>query len=65
VLVDPSHATGRRDLVAPLAAAAIAAGAHGVIVETHPDAGTAVSDGPQALNPAELLDLGRRLGAKR
>lgn len=49
VVVDPSHATGRRDLVAPLAVAALAAGADGVMVEVHPDPENALSDGPQSL----------------
>ena len=57
VVVDPSHAVGRRDLVAPLAHAALAAGAHGIIVETHADPGSARSDGPQALLPASLREL--------
>ncbi len=61
VLVDPSHATGRRDLVAPLSAAALAAGAHGLLVEAHPDPASAQSDGPQALTTDQLLDLGREL----
>ncbi len=51
VIVDPSHATGRRELVAPMALAAVAAGAHGVMVEVHPDPGQALSDGPQQLTP--------------
>ena len=54
VLVDPSHAAGRRDLVLPLSRAALAAGADGLLVEVHPDPGLARSDGPQAL-PAERL----------
>ncbi|MCA9547289.1 MAG: 3-deoxy-7-phosphoheptulonate synthase [Myxococcales bacterium] len=54
VLVDPSHATGRRDLVPPLTAAALAAGAAGVMVEYHPDPAQALSDGPQALDAAGL-----------
>jgi 3-deoxy-7-phosphoheptulonate synthase len=54
VIVDPSHATGRRDLVVPLARAALAAGAHGLMIETHLDPGAALSDGPQALSPDEL-----------
>ena len=54
VVVDPSHATGRRDLVLPLARAAIGAGAAGVMIETHDDPGCALSDGPQALPPGEL-----------
>jgi 3-deoxy-7-phosphoheptulonate synthase len=49
VVVDPSHATGRRDLVAPLAIAALAAGADGLMVEVHPDPENALSDGPQSL----------------
>ena len=54
VVVDPSHATGRRDLVLPLARAGLAAGAAGVMLETHDDPGRALSDGPQALLPAEF-----------
>jgi 3-deoxy-7-phosphoheptulonate synthase len=57
VVVDPSHAAGRRDLVAPLARAALAAGAAGVLVETHPDPGRAQSDGPQAVPLAEVAAL--------
>ena len=49
VLVDPSHAAGRRDLVEPLALAAAAAGADGIVVEIHPDPDRAVCDGPQSL----------------
>jgi 3-deoxy-7-phosphoheptulonate synthase len=49
VVVDPSHATGRRDLVFPLARAALGAGAAGVMIETHDDPGCALSDGPQAI----------------
>ena len=49
VVVDPSHATGRRELVPPLALAALAAGADGVMVEVHPDPENALSDGPQSL----------------
>ena len=62
VVVDPSHGTGRRDLVAPLARAAVAAGAHGVMVETHDDPGAALSDGPQAILPDQLALLVRSLG---
>jgi 3-deoxy-7-phosphoheptulonate synthase len=54
VVVDPSHASGRRDLVVPLARAALAAGAAGVMLETHDDPGNALSDGPQALPLHEL-----------
>jgi 3-deoxy-7-phosphoheptulonate synthase len=49
VIVDPSHGTGRRDLVTPIAVAGIAAGADGVIVEVHPKPETALSDGDQSL----------------
>ena len=49
VIVDPAHATGQRDLVAPLASAAAAAGADGIMVEVHPDPDRALSDGPQSL----------------
>jgi 3-deoxy-7-phosphoheptulonate synthase len=50
VIVDPSHAGGRSDLVAPLSFAAIAAGADGIIVEVHPDPAAALSDGDQSLS---------------
>ncbi|HET9332992.1 MAG TPA: 3-deoxy-7-phosphoheptulonate synthase [Gemmatimonadota bacterium] len=55
VVVDPSHATGRRDLVPPLAIAALAAGADGLMVEVHPDPENALSDGPQSLT-YEMFD---------
>jgi 3-deoxy-7-phosphoheptulonate synthase len=51
VMVDPSHATGKRELVTPMALAAVASGAHGVMVEVHPDPDKAMSDGPQQLVP--------------
>ncbi|HEU5034441.1 MAG TPA: 3-deoxy-7-phosphoheptulonate synthase [Mycobacteriales bacterium] len=54
VVVDPSHSGGRRDLVVPLSRAAIAAGADAVIVDVHPDPGSALCDGPQALVDADL-----------
>jgi len=57
VIVDPSHASGRRDLVVPLSRAAIAVGADGVIVDVHPDPETALCDGPQALLGQDLADL--------
>ncbi len=65
VLVDPSHATGRRDLVLPLARAGLAAGAAGVMFETHDDPGRALSDGPQALDPQDFDTVMRALGAPR
>jgi 3-deoxy-7-phosphoheptulonate synthase len=55
VLADPSHAAGRRDLIVPLGRAALAAGAAGLLVEVHDDPGAALSDGPQALAPADLV----------
>jgi len=57
VLADPSHATGRRDLVIPCARAAVAAGADGLIVETHCQPSQALSDGPQALLPLDFLQM--------
>ncbi len=61
VVVDPSHAAGRRDLIAPLSRAALAAGAHGLMVECHPHPEHAKSDGPQALDPGELAQLAAQL----
>jgi len=49
IIVDPSHATGVRELVAPLCKAALAAGADGVMVEMHPNPREALCDGPQSL----------------
>ncbi len=57
VMVDPSHATGRRDLVLPCARAGVAAGADGLLVETHCHPETALSDGPQALLPSDFIQL--------
>ena len=57
VIADPSHASGRRDLVIPCALAAVAAGADGLLVETHCQPMSALSDGPQALLPDELFKL--------
>lgn len=48
-MVDPSHATGKRTLVSPMAKAALVAGAHGILVEVHPEPEKALSDGPQSL----------------
>lgn len=62
VVVDPSHAAGSRYLVPPLALAADAIGAHGVMVEIHPDPDTALSDGPQSLHFGQFEDLMRALG---
>ena len=57
VIVDPSHASGRKDLVVPLARAAIAVGADGVMVDVHPTPETALCDGPQALEGTTLREL--------
>ncbi len=57
VMVDPSHATGRRDLVIPCARAAVAVGADGLLVETHCHPEKALSDGPQALLPSDFIQL--------
>ena len=57
VMVDPSHAVGRRDLVIPCALAGVAVGAAGLLVETHCHPEKALSDGPQALLPSEFLRL--------
>jgi chorismate mutase / prephenate dehydratase len=61
VIVDPSHAAGKRDLVVPLALASYAVGPHGLIVEIHPYPEKALSDGPQALRFFEFADLMRRI----
>src|SRR5206468_4644552 len=57
VIVDPSHAPGRRDMVLPLSLAAAAAGADGIIVEVHPNPEQAICDGPQALRSSDFPDF--------
>jgi 3-deoxy-7-phosphoheptulonate synthase len=57
VVVDPSHGTGRRDIVTPIALAGIAAGADGIIVEVHPDPSKALSDGQQSLEAHRFSDF--------
>jgi 3-deoxy-7-phosphoheptulonate synthase len=57
VIVDPSHGTGIRDLVAPMALAAAACGADGIIVEVHENPAAALSDGAQSLYPKEFAEL--------
>jgi 3-deoxy-7-phosphoheptulonate synthase len=57
IIADPSHGTGRRDLVAPMARAAVAAGADGIIVEVHPNADKAASDAAQTLYPDQFDTL--------
>jgi 3-deoxy-7-phosphoheptulonate synthase len=64
IIVDPSHATGRPDLIPSMACAAVAAGADGVHIEVHSCPEKALSDGPQALLPpryAEVMDRMRKL----
>jgi 3-deoxy-7-phosphoheptulonate synthase len=63
VIVDPSHAGGIADLVAPLSFASVAAGADGLIIEVHPDPESALSDGDQSLNPSAFSTLMDRIGA--
>lgn len=57
IIADPSHAIGMRSMVAPLARAAVAAGADGLMIEIHDDPKNALSDGPQALLPEQFLKL--------
>jgi len=57
IFADPSHGTGRRDKVAPMARAAVAAGADGLIIEVHPDPERALSDGVQSLYPDQFAHL--------
>ena len=61
VFVDPSHGTGRWDLVAPMALAGVAAGADGLLIEVHPHPEVALSDGPQSLKPDKFAALMRDL----
>ncbi len=63
IIVDPSHATGIREKVPPMALASIAAGADGIIVEVHPDPEHAASDGPQSLFPDQFEKLMRDIEA--
>ncbi len=63
ILVDPSHATGIREKVPPMALASIAAGADGLLVEVHPDPERAISDGPQSLYPDQFEKLMRDIEA--
>jgi len=61
IIVDPSHGTGRHDLVIPMSLAAIAAGADGLIVEVHPNPAEAFSDGEQSLTPENFTKLMQNL----
>jgi 3-deoxy-7-phosphoheptulonate synthase len=61
IIIDPSHATGRNALVAPLALGAVATGCDGLLIEVHNDPAHALSDGPQSLNPEAFDALNRRI----
>jgi 3-deoxy-7-phosphoheptulonate synthase len=61
VIVDPSHGTGKWELVGPVSRAAVAAGADGLIIEVHPRPEEALSDGAQSLKPARFAALMRSL----
>jgi 3-deoxy-7-phosphoheptulonate synthase len=63
IIVDPSHGTGRRDLVASMAKAAVAAGADGLMIEVHPDPDRALFDGAQSLRPEQFEELMHQLQA--
>src|SRR5205823_9023615 len=63
IIADPSHGTGLRDKVTPMARAAVAAGADGIIVEVHPSPDTALSDGAQSLYPEQFTSLVAELRA--
>lgn len=65
VIADPSHATGRRTLVPPMARAALAAGADGLMIEIHPRPSQALCDGKQALTPEDFSSLMRSLASAR
>jgi 3-deoxy-7-phosphoheptulonate synthase len=62
IIVDPSHATGLRKMVMPMAGAAVAAGADGLMVEIHPDPPAALSDGPQSLYFEQFVDMMQQVG---
>ena len=61
VVIDPSHATGRATLVPPMAVAAAAAGADGIMVEVHNNPACALCDGPQSLTPAQFAELNQKV----
>lgn len=63
VIADPSHGTGKRDYVVPMARAAIAAGADGLLIEVHPDPDHALSDGAQTLRPDQFSELMKQVRA--
>src|ERR1051326_1548431 len=61
IIADPSHGTGRRDKVIPMARAAVASGADGIMVEVHPEPDRALSDGDQSLYPDQFTELMRQI----
>ncbi len=61
IVADPSHGTGRRDKVTPMARASVAAGADGLLIEVHPDPDHALSDGAQSLAPVQFTELMQQL----
>ena len=63
IIGDPSHGTGRRDMVLPMARAAVAAGADGLMIEVHPDPDNAMSDGAQTLTPKQFFEMMRQVQA--
>jgi 3-deoxy-7-phosphoheptulonate synthase len=65
VIVDPSHATGKAKLVAPMSAAAVAAGADGLMIEVHNDPAHALCDGAQSLTPDKFAEVARKVSAIR
>jgi len=65
IVVDPSHATGRADLVSSMALAATAAGADGIMIEVHNNPAKALCDGPQSLTPEQFEDVAKRISRVR
>ena len=65
VVVDPSHATGKAKLVAPMSAAAVAAGADGLMIEVHNDPAHALCDGAQSLTPDKFAEVARKVSVIR
>jgi 3-deoxy-7-phosphoheptulonate synthase len=63
IIGDPSHGTGRRDMVLPMARAAVAAGADGLMIEVHPDPDNAMSDGAQTLTPKQFIEMMQQVRA--
>jgi len=61
IMVDPSHGTGKRELVEPMSLAAVACGADGVMIEVHPEPAKAWSDGPQSLIPDDFGRLSKKV----